>query len=142
MNYAEKRLQVFASASSGEQKKQRQDGPVIICLDTSSSMNGEPARIARMLAIAVSIYAMRRRRKVMVIKYSNTHKIETFTKRRVDRSRLMKFLQWTGVGGNSENSMFEDLLRLFYLRNQSSMRLISSAFLISDGRHSIQRSRN
>lgn len=109
MNYAEKRLQVFASASSGEQKKQRQDGPVIICLDTSSSMNGEPARIARMLAIAVSIYAMRRRRKVMVIKYSNTHKIETFTKRRADRSRLMKFLQWTGVGGNSENSMFEDL---------------------------------
>lgn len=109
MNYAEKRLQVFASASSGEQKKQRQDGPVIICLDTSSSMNGEPARIARMLAIAVSIYAMRRRRKVMVIKYSNTHKIESFTKRRADRSRLMKFLQWTGVGGNSENSMFEDL---------------------------------
>lgn len=108
-NYAEKRLQVFASASSGEQKKQRQDGPVIICLDTSSSMNGEPARIARMLAIAVSIYAMRRRRKVMVIKYSNTHKIETFTKRRADRSRLMKFLQWTGVGGNSENRMFEDI---------------------------------
>lgn len=108
-NYAEKRLQVFASASSGEQKKQRQDGPVIICLDTSSSMNGEPARIARMLTIAVSIYAMRRRRKVMVVKYSNSHSIETFTKRRADRPRLMKFLQWTGVGGNSENRMFEDI---------------------------------
>lgn len=108
-NYAEKRLQMFASASFGEQKKERQDGPVIICLDTSSSMNGEPARIARMLTIAVSIYAMRRRRKVMVIKYSDSHSVETFTKRRADRSRLTKFLQWTGAGGNSENSMFKDL---------------------------------
>ena len=109
-NYAEKRLQVFASASSGEKKKERQDGPVIICLDTSSSMNGEPARIARMLTIAVSIYAMRRRRKVMVVKYSDSYKIETFIKRRADRDRLMKFLQWTGVGGNSENRMFRNLL--------------------------------
>lgn len=108
-NYAEKRLQMFASASFGEQKKERQDGPVIICLDTSSSMNGEPARIARMLTIAVSIYAMRRRRKVMIIKYSDSHSMETFTKRRTDRSRLTKFLQWTGAGGNSENSMFKDL---------------------------------
>jgi uncharacterized protein with von Willebrand factor type A (vWA) domain len=109
-NYAEKRLQVFATASSGEKKKERQDGPVIICLDTSSSMNGEPARIARMLTIAVSIYAMRRRRKVMVVKYSDSYKIETFIKRRADRDRLMKFLQWTGVGGNSENRMFRNLL--------------------------------
>ena len=109
-NYAEKRLQVFASASNGEKKKERQDGPVIICLDTSSSMNGEPARIARMLTIAVSIYAMRRRRKVMVVKYSDSYKIETFIKRRADRDRLMKFLQWTGVGGNSENRMFRNLL--------------------------------
>ena len=108
-NYAEKRLQVFASASSGEKKKDRQDGPVIICLDTSSSMNGEPAKIARMLTIAVSIYAMRRRRRVMVVKYSDSYKIETFTKRRADRDRLMKFLKWTGAGGNSENLMFKNL---------------------------------
>ena len=54
-NYAEKRLQIFASASSGEAKKEHQDGPVIICLDTSSSMNGEPATIAKMLTIAVAI---------------------------------------------------------------------------------------
>ena len=62
-----------------------------------------------MLTIAVSIYAMRRRRKVMVVKYSDSYKIETFIKRRADRDRLMKFLQWTGVGGNSENRMFRNL---------------------------------
>ena len=108
-NFAEKRLQVFASASAGEKKRERQDGPVIICLDTSSSMNGEPAKIAKMLTIAVSIYAMRRRRKVFVIKYSNEHTYQTFTRRGADRQKLMDFLHWKGCGGNNENDMFKDL---------------------------------
>ena len=108
-NYAEKRLQVFASASSGEAKKKHQDGPVIICLDTSSSMNGEPATVAKMLAIAVTIYAMRRRRKVLVIKYSYGHACETFKSMKKDKDKLMNFLIWHGVGGNDENRMFSYL---------------------------------
>lgn len=108
-NYAEKRLQVFASASSGEAKKEHQDGPVIICLDTSSSMNGEPATIAKMLTIAVAIYAMRRRRKVMVIKYSFNYECETFKSMKKDKDKLMGFLSWHGVGGNDENRMFSYL---------------------------------
>ena len=108
-NYAEKRLQVFASASSGEQKKERKDGPVIICLDTSGSMSGEPAAIAKMLTVAVSIYAMRRKRKILVIKYSNDYAWQAFTKRKADRTALMNFLQWFGHGGNDENTMFKFL---------------------------------
>lgn len=107
-NYAEKRLQVFASVSSGEKKVLRRDGPVIICLDTSSSMNGEPAAVARMLTIAVAIYAMRRRRKVMVMKYSTNYSCESFTRvKEIDK--LMNFLRWRGVGGNDENRMFSYL---------------------------------
>ena len=108
-NYAEKRLQVFASASSSEKAKERQDGPVIICLDTSGSMHGEPAVVACMLSMAVSIYAMRRKRKVMIIKYSDTYQMETFTKRRSERSKLIDFLKIIGSGGNNENVMFKDL---------------------------------
>ena len=108
-NYAEKRLQVFASASSGVGKKDHQDGPVIICLDTSSSMNGEPETVAKALALAVSVYAMRRKRKVLIIKYSETHRYDTFMKMSKCRKRLMNFLRWTGSGGNDENSMFKDL---------------------------------
>lgn len=105
-NFAENRLQVFASASSGEAKKEHQDGPVIICLDTSSSMNGEPATVAKMLTIAVAIYAMRRKRKVMVIKYSYGYECETFKSMKKDKDRLLSFLSWHGVGGNDENRMF------------------------------------
>ena len=108
-NYAEKRLQVFASASSGEAKKEHQDGPVIICLDTSSSMNGEPATIAKMLTIAVAIYAMRRRRKVMVIKYSFNYECMTFKSMKKDKDNLLDYLSWHGVGGNDENRMFSYL---------------------------------
>ena len=105
-NYAEKRLQVFASASSGERKKEHKDGPVIICLDTSSSMNGEPATIAKMLSIAVAIYAMRRKRRVMIIKYSYGYECETFTSMKKDSRKLLDFLRWHGTGGNDENRMF------------------------------------
>ena len=108
-NYAEKRLQVFASASSSEKAKERQDGPVIICLDTSGSMYGEPATVACMLSMAVSIYAMRRKRKVMIIKYSDTYQMETFTKRRSERSKLINFLKIIGSGGNNETVLFKDL---------------------------------
>ena len=105
-NYAEKRLQVFASASSGERKKDHKDGPVIICLDTSSSMKGEPATIAKMLSIAVAIYAMRRKRRVMIIKYSYSYECETFTSMKKDSRKLLDFLRWHGTGGNDENRMF------------------------------------
>jgi uncharacterized protein with von Willebrand factor type A (vWA) domain len=108
-NFAEKRLQVFASASSGERKKEHKDGPVIICLDTSSSMNGEPATIAKMLSIAVAIYAMRRKRRVMIIKYSYDYQCETFTSMKKDSHKLMDFLKWHGTGGNDENRMFKYL---------------------------------
>lgn len=112
-NYAEKRLQVFASASSGEKKTERHDGPVIICLDTSGSMTGEPAAVARMLTVAVAIYAMRQRRKVLVIKYSDDYYAQAFTKRRADRERLMRFLNWCGSGGNDESKMFRFLFQEF-----------------------------
>lgn len=110
-NFAEKRLQVFASASSGMSKKDHQDGPVIICLDTSSSMNGDPVTVAKALTLAVTIYALRRKRKVLIIKYSETHKYDSFMKMSKCRKRLMQFLRWTGSGGNDENSMFTDLFK-------------------------------
>lgn len=112
-NYAEKRLQIFASASSGEKKTERHDGPVIICLDTSGSMTGEPAAVARMLTVAVAIYAMRQRRKVLVIKYSDDYYAQAFTKRRADRERLIRFLNWCGSGGNDESKMFRFLFQEF-----------------------------
>ncbi|MGM9739841.1 MAG: hypothetical protein ACI3ZP_04480 [Candidatus Cryptobacteroides sp.] len=105
--FAEKRLQVFASASSGSQHPvSHQDGPVIICLDTSSSMMGYPSQISAALTLAVSIYAQRRHRKVLIVKYADGHIIYRLTNLRRQRPELLVFLSSVCNGGNDENAMF------------------------------------
>ena len=108
-NYVEKRLQVFASASSSgtvTSTAARQDGPVIICLDTSGSMVGEPAEVARALTMAVTIVAQRRGRNVLVVKYADSHNILVVKNLRKQRRSLLDYLSIYSGGGNNEDSMF------------------------------------
>ena len=108
-NYVEKRLQVFASASSSgtvTSTAARQDGPVIICLDTSGSMTGEPAEVARALTMAVTIVAQRRGRKVLVVKYADSHNFMAVKNLRKQRRSLLDYLSIYSGGGNNEDSMF------------------------------------
>ena len=106
--FAEKRLQVFASASSGGGRPvNREDGPVVICLDRSSSMEGRPSLIARALTMAVAIIAGRRRREVIVVKYGNGQMAELSVRSlRRQRRDLVRFLTYGCAGGNNEDSMF------------------------------------
>lgn len=106
--FASKRLQIFASASSGAgDPTERQDGPVIICLDRSSSMSGRRTEIAKAITMAVTIIAKRRNRKVAVVLYDD-HSVETFQVKSLRRDRLpfMRFLSYGCRGGNDEDSMF------------------------------------
>jgi Uncharacterized protein containing a von Willebrand factor type A (vWA) domain len=108
-----KRLQVFASASSsGTRPVRRQDGPVVICLDRSSSMEGRPSDLARAITLAVTIYARRRRREVTVVKYGNGSQSH-FTVKNLRRQRrdLVSFLSYACAGGNNENEMFGWIFR-------------------------------
>lgn len=106
-NYAEKRLQVFASASSSDTDPvAHQDGPVIICLDTSGSMSGRPSQIAAALTMAVSIIAQRRHRKVLIVRYADNHHLFELKNLRRQRKDLLQFLTLFCDGGNDENEMF------------------------------------
>ena len=107
-NYVGKRLQVFASASAGGGKPvKRQDGPVVICLDRSSSMEGLPSDIARALTMAVTIYAKRRHREVIIVKYGNEEQDHFIVKNlRRQRNALIDFLSYRCAGGNNEDTMF------------------------------------
>lgn len=105
-NYVGKRLQIFASASSGTVPVRHQDGPVIICLDTSGSMIGEKIDAACALAIAVTIIAQRRRRSVLVIKYSDWHFLMKITNIHNQVNDLVDFLSSYGGCGNNENELF------------------------------------
>ena len=105
-NYVEKRLQIFASASSGNAPVTHQDGPVIICLDTSGSMRGEKVEIACNLTMAITIIAQRRKRDVLVVKYSDWHFLLKVTKLSRQREDLEKFLSSYQGCGNAENKLF------------------------------------
>ena len=106
-NFVEKRLQVFASASSGSQEAvHHQDGPVILCLDTSSSMHGRPAEIARAITMAVTIVAQRQHRKVLVVKYAETPHVFVVKNLRRQRKELQDYISIYTGGGNDEEEMF------------------------------------
>lgn len=110
-NYVEKRLQIFASASSGNAPVTHQDGPVIICLDTSGSMRGEKVEIACKLTMAITIIAQRRKRNVLIVKYSDWHFLLKVTKLSRQRQDLEKFLSSYQGRGNAENELFRWLFK-------------------------------
>ena len=104
--FVTKRLQVFASQSSGKKGKKKHDGPIVICLDTSSSMQGEPVLVAKALSIAICLIAQRRKRKVLVVKYSYSHDLFRLHNIEHDKKDLLDFLGEAEMGGNDEDSMF------------------------------------
>ena len=105
-NFVTKRLQVFASQSSGKKGKKKHDGPIVICLDTSSSMQGEPVLVAKALSIAICIIAQRRKRKVLVVKYSYSHDLFRLHNIEHDKKELLDFLGEAEMCGNNEDGMF------------------------------------
>lgn len=113
-NYITRGLQLFASMSHTQKSKNHQDGPIIICLDTSSSMSGEPILVATALTFAVCIIAQRRKRKIVVVRYSDTYTPFFLKNINAQRRELQNFLSHVDMGGNNEdmvfNWMFTDLL--------------------------------
>ena len=106
-NYVTRRLQVFASRSMGGKGKKHRDGPIIICLDTSSSMDGDPVMVATALTMAICIIAQRKRRSVLVIRYSDTHTLFRLQNIGNQRGELMDFLREVDMAGNDEDKMFK-----------------------------------
>lgn len=106
-NYAARRLQLFASASQSKSPKKHQDGPVIICIDTSSSMAGEPVLVAKALSVAVAIIAWRQKRDVIVVKYSDSYDYIELGHNSSKLGELTQFLSYVTSGGNNENEMFK-----------------------------------
>ena len=108
-DFVEKRLQVFASASSSTQPVRHHDGPVIICLDSSGSMTGWKTHAAMNLTKAVIIIAKRRRRDVLVINYSDNYDVFEVRNLARQEKELDRFICSGYYGGNDEDKMFSGL---------------------------------
>lgn len=105
--FATRRLQTFRYKSNMmkqarrvEVRKARQKGPMIVCLDTSGSMQGQPEKIASSLIIKLLQVALRQERDLLLVAFSTTSKL--FDVRR-NRTRFFDFLR-KECGGDTDGT--------------------------------------
>lgn len=83
-----------------EQQSETADkGPIIMCVDTSGSMFGQPERVAKALAFAILELALREKRKAFLISFSTAIQCIEMTGMEEDLSRLLDFLKMSFHGG-------------------------------------------
>lgn len=105
--FATRRLQTFRYKSNlmkqarrVEVRKARQKGPMIVCLDTSGSMKGQPEKIASSLIIKLLQVALRQDRDLLLVAFSTTAKLFDVRK---NRTRFFDFLR-KECGGDTDGT--------------------------------------
>ncbi|MGL5553610.1 MAG: VWA domain-containing protein, partial [Plesiomonas shigelloides] len=121
----------FIQQEVTEQVDQKITGPVVACLDTSGSMNGEPELKAKALLLAISGILQTEKRNLHVILFGSSGELKEFTvEQKNDAAGLLAFLQ-QGFGGGTD---FETpLQRACEHIQQYDDYLKADVLMISDG---------
>lgn len=121
----------FIQQEVTEQVDQKITGPVVACLDTSGSMNGEPELKAKALLLAISSILQTEKRNLHVILFGSSGELKEFTvEQKNDAAGLLAFLQ-QGFGGGTD---FETpLQRACEHIQQYDDYLKADVLMISDG---------
>lgn len=96
-----------------EIEKKEKKGPVIICVDTSGSMNGTPENIAKTITFALSKIAIEEDRKCYVISFSTaiqTLDLSDFSGNPL--GKLVQFLKMSFNGGTDAKSALNQALKM------------------------------
>ena len=114
--YATKNLLLYsnieqtASVQSGKNAKKRlQAGPVIVCIDTSSSMSGSPEKIAKCMLLQLLDVAKRKNRKLYLITFAVRAQAIDLSKP-INWRMLNQFLNNRFTGGTSPEAMLNEAL--------------------------------
>ena len=95
-------------------EKKEQKGPIIICVDTSGSMNGTPESIAKTVTFALSKIAIEEERKCYLISFSTG--IETLDlsdfKNGAPLSKLVGFLRMSFNGGTDSTPALNHAVKM------------------------------
>lgn len=113
--YVTGRLQQFDSQSrqatharSLQTKPARPKGPMIVCCDTSGSMQGEPLRLALSLMMRLSELAATQRRDCLLIAFSDRARPIDVLR---DRTQLLRFFDQKAQGGTDAAPVIDLLVR-------------------------------
>ncbi|MHA1882860.1 MAG: VWA domain-containing protein [Candidatus Thorarchaeota archaeon] len=111
---ADKSLLTYELKGEGwTQPEENEKGPVIICIDTSSSMSGLPESMAKAVSLAVTKEANSQSRKVILILFGSRNETQEII---FDRSEnaidsLMNFLNLSFGGGTDFDSALKSALK-------------------------------
>ena len=102
--FAEKKLQTFDFKDDEiqikmQKAKDEKKGPIIICIDTSASMNGKPEQVAKTLCFALLKIAVRDNRQCYLISFSTGIETLNLTDFENDLEKLIQFLSMSFGGG-------------------------------------------
>lgn len=135
--FASKQLQLFASKpptiqekKTDQEKKKKprlQEGPMIVCIDTSGSMEGKPEQIAKSLTMQILYTAKRKKRKCFLITYSVRANVLDISQ--PQHWQIVKsFLKNVFTGGTDGEKMLACVLQTLNTENYS----MADVLVISD----------
>ena len=146
--FAEKALLSFDSNSLGEIEKETisqitqkelqnvskddKQGPIILCVDTSGSMMGEPENIAKAVSLYIASQAKAQKRDCFLINFSTS--IETFDfSSKLGLKELIIFLQKSFHGGTDITPALKYALKVMESKNyKKADLLVISDFAMGD----------
>ena len=104
-----------------------QEGPIIVSIDTSGSMEGFPEKIAKALLIQILEMAKKKKRKCFLITFSVRTKVLEISKPG-HWKKLKEFLKKNFTGGTNGEQMLNDILKTLKSKDHS----MADALIISD----------
>jgi len=93
-------------------EKENGKGPIIICVDTSGSMNGTPEQVAKTICFALTKIALRENRKCYLISFSTKIQTTELTDLQNSLDKLISFLGMSFNGGTDANPALEKALEM------------------------------
>jgi len=101
--YLESRLNSYSLKNLDDKNNKREEdklGPIIMCIDTSSSMKGLPEKISKGVAISIYNIAMREKRDVYIMIFGSYKEIKTIDLSGDNKiQKLLEFLNSNFHGG-------------------------------------------
>ena len=104
----------------------KRKGPMIVCLDTSASMIGEPEKISNSLLLKLLEISDRQKRDLYLLSFAvSVYPVDV----KKDRARLFEYFKKTSSGDTNARSMME---KMFELLHQHTTYMSSDVLWITD----------
>lgn len=136
MRYIEKKLLNYSVDREYEHSNKKaniihKSGPIIVCIDTSSSMNGLPEEIAKSIALYILKSAYKTKREVYLISFGSVNEMMEFNLTS-EKDGLMSALEFLRKKFNGGTDFVTPLRRAFSLINNNKFKY-SDILFITDG---------